>query len=100
MILTHGYEFERAEATSKRALEIALQIGDARAAGYARHALMFCSTLLGRWPLDEAERFGAELIANAEQVGDNYLLNWAYWSVAWDYLVRGLIATPAYGLTS
>jgi tetratricopeptide (TPR) repeat protein len=47
--------------------------------------------LLGRWSLDEAERFGAELIANAEQVGDNYLLNWAYWTVAWDYLVRGLI---------
>ena len=92
MILTHGYEFERAEATSKRALEIALQIGDARAAAYARHALMRCSTLLGRWPLDVAERFGAELIANAEQVGDNYLLNWAYWSVAWDYLIRGLIA--------
>ncbi len=91
MILTHGYEFERAEAVSKRALEIALRIGDARAAGYARHALMFCSTLLGRWPLEEAERFGAELIADAEQVGDNYLLNWAYWSVAWDYLVRGLI---------
>jgi class 3 adenylate cyclase/tetratricopeptide (TPR) repeat protein len=92
MILAHSYEFERAEATSKRALEIALQIGDARAAGYARHALMFCSTLLGRWSLDDAERFGAELIANAEQVGDNYLLNWAYWSVAWDYLFRGLIA--------
>ena len=91
MILAHGWEFERAEATSKRALEIALQIGDARAAGYARHALMFCSTLLGRWSLDDAERFGAELIANAEQVGDNYLLNWAYWSVAWDYLFRGLI---------
>jgi class 3 adenylate cyclase/tetratricopeptide (TPR) repeat protein len=92
MILAHGYEFERAEATSKRALEIAMRIGDARAAGYARHALMFCSTLLGRWPLDEAERFGGELVVNAEQVGDNYLLNWAYWSVAWDYLLRGLIS--------
>jgi len=91
MILTHGYEFERAEATAKRALEIALQIGDARAAGYARHALMFCSTLLGRWPLDQAERFGAELITTAERVGDNYLLNWAYWSVAWSYLYRGLL---------
>jgi class 3 adenylate cyclase/tetratricopeptide (TPR) repeat protein len=91
MILLHAYEFERAEATSKRALEIAEQIGDVRAAGYARHALMFCSTLLGRWSLDVAERFGAELVANAEQVGDNYLLNWAYWSVAWDYLVRGLV---------
>ena len=91
MILAHGYEFERAEATAKRALDIALEIGDARAEGYARHALMFCSTLLGRWPLEEAERFGAEMIATAEEVGDNYLLNWAYWTVAWDYLFRGLI---------
>jgi class 3 adenylate cyclase/tetratricopeptide (TPR) repeat protein len=90
-IFLHGYELERAEATAKRALEIALQIGDARAAGYARHALMFCSTLLGRWSLEDAEGFGAELVAIAEQVGDNYLLNWAYWSVAWDYLTRGLI---------
>ena len=92
MILLHAYEFERAEATSKRALEIVEQIDDARAAGYARHALMRCSTVLGRWSLDEAERFGAELIATAEQVGDNYLLNWTYWTVAWDYLTRGLIA--------
>jgi len=91
-IFIHGYELERAEATSKRALEIALEIGDTRAAGYARHALMLCSTLLGRWPLDDAERFGTELVATAEQVGDNYLLNWAYWSVTWDYLTRGLIA--------
>ena len=94
MILAHGWEFERAEATSKRALEIALQIGDARAAGYARHALMFCSTLLGRWPLDVAVApfVQPNTSANAERVGDNYLLNWAYWSVAWDYLSRGLIA--------
>ncbi len=91
-IFVHGYELERAEAVAKRALEIALQIGDVRAAGYARHAVMLCSTLLGRWPLDHAERFGAELVANAEQAGDNYLLNWAYWSVTWDYLTRGLIA--------
>jgi class 3 adenylate cyclase/tetratricopeptide (TPR) repeat protein len=91
-IFLHAYELERAEAIAKRALEIALQIGDVRAVGYARQALMFCSTLLGRWPLEEAERFGAEMVANAEEVGDNYLLNSAYWSVAWDYLTRGLIA--------
>jgi class 3 adenylate cyclase/tetratricopeptide (TPR) repeat protein len=91
MNLAHAYEFERAESISKRALEIAEQIGDARAAGYARHAQMFCATLLGRWSLDDAERAGAELVAIAEQVGDNYLLNWTYWAVAWDYLFRGLI---------
>jgi tetratricopeptide (TPR) repeat protein len=91
MNLAHAYEFERAESISKRALEIAEQIGDARAAGYARQAQMFCATLLGRWSLDDAERAGAELVAIAEQVGDNYLLNWTYWAVAWDYLFRGLI---------
>jgi class 3 adenylate cyclase/tetratricopeptide (TPR) repeat protein len=91
-IFVHGYELERAEAVAKRALEIALRIGDVRAEGYARHALMFCSTLLGRWSLEDAVRFGAELVATAEQTGDNYLLNWAYWSVAWDYLTRGLIS--------
>ncbi len=24
------------------------------------------------------------------QSGDNYILNWAYWSIAWDYVCRGL----------
>jgi tetratricopeptide (TPR) repeat protein len=90
--LDHLCEFEKAEETSKQALEIAEGIGDASAVAYARAGLMFCSTVLGRWTLDRAERAGAELVAACERAGDNYLLNWAYWSVAWDYVARGLIA--------
>jgi class 3 adenylate cyclase/tetratricopeptide (TPR) repeat protein len=92
MVLAHQYDFVRAEETARRALNLAEELRDPKAAAYARQALLFCSTLLGRWPLDVAEREGAVLIADAERAGDNYVLNWAYWSVSWDYVNRGLLA--------
>ncbi len=92
MVLAHQHEFARAEDTAQRALNLAEQLRDPKAAAYARQALLFCSTLLGRWPLETAERVGAELISDAEGAGDNYILNWSYWSVAWDYVNRGLLA--------
>ena len=92
MVLAHQYDFVRAEATARRALDIAESLGDTKATAYARHALLFCSTLLGRWPLEVAEREGAMLVEEAEKAGDNYILNWTYWTVAWDYVNRGLLA--------
>ena len=92
MVLAHQHDFVRAEETARRALDLAQGLGDAKATAYARQALLFCSTLLGRWPLEVAEREGAALIADAERAGDNYILNWTYWSVAWDYVNRGLLS--------
>jgi len=34
---------------------------------------------------------GARLLSDSKKARDNYLQNWAYWCIAWDYLLRGLM---------
>ena len=53
-------------------------------------ALLFCSTILGRHTLEAAELEGKRMLEICIRAGDNYILNWAYWSIAWDYVCRGL----------
>ncbi len=90
MLLNHFCEFRAAEARAKSAVSIAGQLNDIRAQAYARSALLFCSIILGRHTLEEAEREGKRVLEVCTQSGDNYILNWAYWSIAWDYVCRGL----------
>ena len=84
-------DFRAGEAAAKRALDIAERIGDAKAEGYALVGLLFCATVLFRYPLAVAETLGARLLSSSEKARDNYLQNWAYWCIAWDYLLRGLM---------
>ena len=91
LTLGNKCEFRAGEAAAKRALDIAERIGDAKAEGYALVGLLFCATVLSRYPLPAAEALGARLLANSEKTGDNYLQNWAYWCIAWDYMLRGLM---------
>ena len=72
------------------ALSIAQRLNDIRAQAYARMALLFCSTILGRHRLEAAEIEGKRVLEICIRAGDNYILNWAYWSIAWDYVCRGL----------
>lgn len=90
MLLNHFCEFRAAEARAKSAVHIAAHLNDIRAQAYARSALLFCSIILGRHTLEEAEREGKRVLEVCTQSGDNYILNWAYWSIAWDYVCRGL----------
>ena len=90
MLLNHFCEFRAAEARAKAAVNIAGHLNDIRAQAYARSALLFCSIILGRHTLEEAEREGKRVLEVCMQSGDNYILNWAYWSIAWDYVCRGL----------
>jgi tetratricopeptide (TPR) repeat protein len=90
MLLNHFCEFRAAEARAKSAVSIASTLNDVRAQAYARSALLFCSIILGRHSLEEAEREGKRVLEVCTQSGDNYILNWAYWSIAWDYVCRGL----------
>jgi class 3 adenylate cyclase len=90
MLLNHFCEFRSAEARAKSAVSIAERLNDMRAQAYARSALLFCSIILGRQTLEEAEREGKRVLEICAQSGDNYILNWAYWSIAWDYVCRGL----------
>jgi class 3 adenylate cyclase len=90
MLLEHHCDFRAAEARANLALDIAQRLGDIRAQAYAYSALLFCSTILGRHSLEVAEREGARVLEICTRAGDNYILNWAYWSIAWDYVCRGL----------
>ena len=90
MLLNHHCQFVAAEVRAKLALSIAQRLNDIRAQAYARSALFFCSTILARHTLEEAEAEGARVLETCIRAGDNYILNWAYWSIAWDYVCRGL----------
>ncbi len=90
MLLNHACEFHAAELRAKSAVSIASRLNDIRAQAYAGSALLFCSIILGRHTLEEAEREGNRVLEICKQSGDNYILNWAYWSIAWDYVCRGL----------
>jgi hypothetical protein len=89
MLLDHLCDFRSAEGKAHLALQIARRLSDIRAQAYALSALFFCATILGRYSLDVAEREGAVMLEMCERAGDKYILNWAYWSIAWDYVCRG-----------
>jgi class 3 adenylate cyclase len=91
IVLAGGCDFRAAEELAKRDLEIAGRLGDPRARAYARTADLYVSSILARYSLEEAERMGAELIADCKIAGDNYILNWANFAVAADYVSRGLM---------
>ena len=86
-----NYDFRAAMQRSQQALEVAERIGDVRATAYARMLLFSCSTNLGLLPLEESEKMGQRVLAESQRAGDNYVLNWAYFCIAWDYGVRGLM---------
>jgi class 3 adenylate cyclase len=90
MLLEHHCDFAAAEVRARLALAVAQRLNDIRAQAYAQSALMYCSTILGRHSLEAAEIEGVRMLDVCIRAGDNYILNWAYWSIAWDYVCRGL----------
>jgi tetratricopeptide (TPR) repeat protein len=87
----NDYDFKAADRIAKQALEVAERTGDICATAYARMLFFNCSTVLGRFPLEQSERIGLRVLSESEQAGDNYVLNWAYFCIAWDYGLRGLM---------
>jgi class 3 adenylate cyclase/tetratricopeptide (TPR) repeat protein len=85
------YDFKAADRIATKALEIAEHCGDIRAIAYARMLSFNCSTVLGRLTLEESERTGLQVLHESQQARDNYVLNWSYFCIAWDYGVRGLM---------
>ncbi len=90
LTLVNLCRFRDAEATARQALALAEKTGDVKALAYARSSLFFSMNILGQTPLQRMEALGAQLIADCENASDNYCLNWAYFSIAWDYFTRGL----------
>jgi hypothetical protein len=90
MLLQHHCDFAAAEERAMLALATAQRLSDVRAQAYAQSALMFSSIILGRHTLEAAEAEGQRMLETCIKSGDNYILNWAYWMIAWDYVSRGL----------
>jgi hypothetical protein len=76
---------------SLETLKIAERVGDARVKAMASGNLLFMRSFLGLDPLDAAERMKAELMNDCVRIGDNIILNWSHFDIAWDYLYRGLM---------
>lgn len=91
MTLAQQCEFRRGELLGKRAFDIAERIGDVRARAYARIALMLSPMVLGRYSYEDVQRMGADGLADSKRSGDESILNWAYWIIAWDCFGRGLM---------
>lgn len=91
LMLANLCAFREGEAKARQALAIAEQTGDVKAIAYARSGLFFLATVLGRTPRDAMEVMGAQLLAECEKAGDNYILNWTYWSIGNYHLLRGII---------
>jgi class 3 adenylate cyclase/tetratricopeptide (TPR) repeat protein len=91
LVLANWCDFRTAEALAKRNLEIAGRLGEPRARAYARTADLYVSSILARYSLEEAERMATELIADCNTARDNYILNWAHFAIAFNYIGRGLM---------
>jgi tetratricopeptide (TPR) repeat protein len=76
---------------SLETLKIAERVGDVRARAMASGNLLFMRSFLGLDTLDAAERMKAQLIDDCIRIGDSIILSWSHFSIAWDYLYRGLI---------
>ena len=88
--LSSALEFRTAHSLVVEALKIGERLGDLRACTFARSSLLQVRTVLGLDSLEAADRMKAQLMQDSLSLRDNHVLNWAYFSVAWDYMYRGL----------
>jgi len=91
LMLANLCSFREGEARARQALSVAVQTRDVKAIAYARSALFFLATVQGRTSREAMEVLGAQLLAECEAAAENYILNWAYWSIAYNYMACGLI---------
>jgi class 3 adenylate cyclase len=89
--LLRSRDIRGAHEFSLETLKIAERVGDIRARAMASGNLIFMRSFLGPDLLDPAERVKTELIDDCVRIGDSIILYWSYFSIAWDYLYRGLI---------
>jgi class 3 adenylate cyclase/tetratricopeptide (TPR) repeat protein len=91
LMLANLCEFREGEAKARQALLIAEKTGDVRAIAYARHAVYFLTIVLGQTSRKGMEAMGSQLSAECEITGENYIINWSYWSIAYYFLVCGAL---------
>jgi hypothetical protein len=88
--LANSCDFRSCQEMGRRSLEIAERTGDATERAYARCIESYSSSMLAKNAVELAEQMGRELIADCQRCGDQYILNQAHFTIAWDYACRGL----------
>jgi len=92
MTLAQQCEFRRGELLGRRAFDIAERIGDVRARGLCSNCAD--AFLDGPWPVllrGRCSGWEQTALPIGRHCGDNSILNWAYWIIAWDCFGRGLM---------
>ena len=91
--------FKEGEAKARQALDVAEQSGDVKAIAYARSGLYYLAIVLGRTSHEAMDLMARQFLTECERAADNYILNWAYWSIAYYYFTRGLVCDARDWLT-
>jgi class 3 adenylate cyclase/tetratricopeptide (TPR) repeat protein len=89
--LLQNLQIVAAHELMTEALRVAERLGDGNARAYARGCLLHTRITLGLDSLGTANRMKAEMMDDSLRFGDNFIRNWSYWFVAWDYVSRGLL---------
>jgi class 3 adenylate cyclase/tetratricopeptide (TPR) repeat protein len=98
IMLVNLCAFNEGEAKARQALSVAEQSGDVKAIAYARTGVYFLAIVLGRTSPEAMDLMARQFLAECEEAADNYILNWAYWSIAYYNYARGLVSDARYWL--
>lgn len=83
-------ELRRALEITNEAFVIAERLNFGRGKAYHLQALVQYRSTLGLDSLEDANKTKADLLDESTRYGDRFILNWSYFSIAWDYMFRGL----------
>jgi class 3 adenylate cyclase len=83
-------QYRSALSAAEEALEMALQLEDARSIAYARGAIMFAYTITSSGDWEEVLRHAELGARESDQTDDAYLQSWVRMNAAWSFLYRGV----------
>jgi hypothetical protein len=83
-------QFKAAHEISRRCMEVAKRLGDNCLLAYGQSTFVHTSTIVSPLPLDALETFARDAVQLSDRAGDIYLRTWVLFTIAWDYINRGL----------
>src|SRR6185437_6640406 len=95
MSLIYMGRFADAQETQERVSRLADQLHDDRSIAYALVGQLHISTVFAPKSIEEFQVLANQAMAAAKRTNDAYIQSWLQWTIAWDAVHRGLIATAA-----
>jgi class 3 adenylate cyclase len=83
-------QFKAAHEVSRHCMFAAGRLGDDRLIAYGQSSFIHTSTIVSPLPLQAFEKLGHEALELSERTDDSYLRTWVMFTIAWDYINRGL----------